>query len=212
MKSSFILFVVAFLTLFSPEKVEAQNMSTLFLSMPEDLLYNLNNEMRRDLIDLNAAGKKAIVTNIMEGTSELQALTSDYLLLHNTSSSTIEAKILPLDDSSKIICVITTIFSPVADSKVEFYSLKWEPLKGEFFTPLTPADFTIKLTKEEQQKALSLFDAVFLRYTLSPLSTQLTATLTSLEYLLEESRKEVLPSLKSNRLNLQWNGKFSRSF
>lgn len=212
MKSSFILFFVAFSTLFSSEKVDAQNMSTLFLSMPEELLYNLNNEMRRDLIDLNVAGNKAIITNIMEGTSELQALTGDYLLLHNTSSSTIEAKILPLNDSSRIICVITTIFSPVADSKVAFYSLKWKRLEGEFFTPLTPADFMIKLTKEEQQKTLSLFDAVFLQYTLSPLSTQLTATLTSLEYLPEESRKEVLPSLKSNRLNLQWNGKFSRSF
>ncbi len=211
MKSSFILFVFAFLTLFSSAKVEAQNMSTLFLSMPEDLLYNLNNEMRRDLIDLIAAGNKATVSNIMGGTSELKTLTGDYILLQNTSSSTIEAKILSLVDSSRVICVISTIFSPVADSRVEFYSLKWELQKGNFFTPPTPVDFMIKLTKEEQQKVLSLFDAVFMQYTLSSVTTQLTATLTSLKYLSEEHQTEVKPYLKDNRLNFQWNGKFSRS-
>ena len=210
MKSYLLLFFVAFLTFSSLEKAEAQDMSRLFLTMPESLAYNLNNEMRRDLIDLNVAGNKSVVTNIMQGTSELKALTADYLLLQNTSSSNIEAKILPLGDSTKIICVITTVFSPVADSKVEFYSLKWEKLKGDYFTTPTPVDFMIKLTKEEQQKVLSAFDAVFLHYTLSPLSTQLTATLTSMDYLREESRNEVLPSLKSNRLNFQWNGKFSR--
>jgi len=210
MKYYLLLFFVASLAFSSDEKVEAQNMSRLFLTMPESLAYNLNNEMRRDLIDLTVAGNQSVVTNIMQGTSELKALTEDYLLLQNTSSSNIEAKILPLNDSTKMICVITTVFSPVADSKVEFYSLKWERLKGNYFTTPTPVDFMIKLTKEEQQKVLSVFDAVFLHYTLSPLSTQLTATLTSMDYIGQESRNEVLPFLKTNRLNFQWNGKFSR--
>lgn len=210
MKYSLLLFIVAFLVFSSGENAEAQPMSKLFLSMPESLAYNLNNEMRRDLIDLAEAGNKSVVTNIMQGTSELKALTEDYLLLQNTSSSNIEAKILPLNDTTKIICVITTVFSPISDSKVVFYSMKWEKRIGNYFTAPSPVDFMIKLTKEEQQKVLSVFDAVFLHYTLSPLSTQLTATLSSMDYLGQESRNEVLPFLKSNRLNFQWNGKFSR--
>ena len=45
-------------------------------------------------------------------------------------------KLLPLNDSVKVVCVVRTYLGPVADSKVSFYDTGWNELPADRFVVL----------------------------------------------------------------------------
>ena len=110
---------------------QAQEMATLFVAMPDQQIPQLEDAWRKDLVDLFQQGKEARVQNTMNGFSSLKQLTADYLLLQVTERSTVEMKLLPLVNNTKVVCVVTTVFGPVPDSRVDFFSPDWEPLPAD---------------------------------------------------------------------------------
>ena len=91
---------------------QAQEMATLFVAMPDQQIPQLEDAWRKDLVDLFQQGKEARVQNTMNGFSSLKQLTADYLLLQVTERSTVEMKLLPLVNNTKVVCVVTTVFGP----------------------------------------------------------------------------------------------------
>ena len=71
--------------------------------------------------------------NRFGNTSEMLKLTDDYLFVRLTSASTLEMKLLPVNDSTKVVCVVHTYSAPVADSSISFYTTDWKRL-SEFRT------------------------------------------------------------------------------
>ena len=47
-----------------------------------------------------------------------------------------EMKLLPLNDSVKVICVVNTVCGPACDSEVRFYNTDWQQLAKEDFIQL----------------------------------------------------------------------------
>jgi hypothetical protein len=186
----------------------AQDMKTLFTNMPDSLIPQLESAWRKDLIDLYNSGKEARLQNTMNGYSKLFKLTSDYVLLQPTERTTVELKSLPLVNNTYIICMVTTINSPVADSRVAFYSTDWKPLEsGNLLAPVTGSWFV----KEEADKnsdayqdALARLDMDLIQYQLSPDNQNLTATYTTPLYLSENERNSVLPFLKDSPKTYTW--------
>ena len=95
--------------------VQAQDMKTLFVSMPDSIAPLLTKVNREDCIDFLASNMKAEVKNRFGKTAELKKLTDDYLQLQTTSRSTLEMKLLPLNDSVKIVCMVNTVCASAAD-------------------------------------------------------------------------------------------------
>ena len=106
----------------------AQNINSAFVSMPDSLSPLLTKVNRQDFADFLASGMKAVVKNKFGGESEMLKLTEDYLYLKTTASSSEEMKMLPLNDSVNIICVVKTYLGPVEDSDVKFYTTEWKEL------------------------------------------------------------------------------------
>lgn len=183
-------------------------MATLFAAMPDQKVPQLEHAWRKDLIDLYKSGKEAKLKNRMNGYSLLQKLTSDYLLLQPTERSTIEMKLLPLVNNTHVICVVTTVKGPVADSRVEFFTTEWQPLAAEdLFTPLTADRFLNPEADKEDpdfQYALSRLDMELIQYDLSPDQLTLTATYTTPLYLSREDREKVMPFVLSSPVVLNW--------
>ncbi|GHT34998.1 hypothetical protein AGMMS49574_23480 [Bacteroidia bacterium] len=188
--------------------VQAQEMKTLFTNMPDSLIPQLESAWRKDLIDLYNTGKEARLQNTMNGVAKLLKLTSDYVLLQPTERTTVELKSLPLVNNTYIICMITTIDGPVADSRVAFYTTDWKSLESEnLLTPVT-GSWYIKdgadKNSDAYQDALARLDMDLIKYQLSPDNQNLTATYTTPQYLSENERSKVLPFLKDNPRIYTW--------
>ena len=105
--------------------------------MPDSVLALLTKVNRADCIDFREAGMEAKVTNRLGGTTELSTLTDDYALWQYTSASQVEMKLLPLTDTTSVVCVVHTVQTPVADSRMAFYdAADGTPLPcSRFFSP-----------------------------------------------------------------------------
>lgn len=116
--------------------MKAQEMDAVFVAMPDQYVPQLENAWRKDLIDLYNSGKEAKLKNTMNGFSTLKKLTDDYLLLQVTERSTVEMKLLPLVNDTYVVCMITTVYGPVPDSQVEFFTTDWKLLdSADLYTP-----------------------------------------------------------------------------
>lgn len=175
-------------------------MATLFVDMPDQNIPQLESAWRKDLVDLYQSGKEARLQNVMEGYSELKELTDDYLLLQASERSTVEMKLFPLVNNTSIICVVTTVFGPAPDSRVQFYSTDWELLNsGDLITPESISWFfkeDVNRSDDTYLDAMARLDMQMFHYSLSPDSLTLSATFSTPLYLSEEERKAVTPFLK----------------
>ena len=210
------LFFFLFLCIFSISTATAQDMADFFIRMPDSYLPQLEDAWRKDLVDLYQSGKPAVLENTMTGNSTLQKLTSDYLLLQSTERSTMEIRFLPLINNTLIVCVITTVYAPVADSRVEFYSTEWQPLPtSDLWTP-AKADWFIKEDidhdVEDFQEARSYMDIELIHYHLDPDKLTLDAVLTTPDYLSSEEREKVKTILKDTSKVYHWKaGRFEEN-
>ena len=109
--------------------------NSFLLPCPIRWLLLLTKVNREDCVDFLASNMKAEVKNRFGKVSELKRLTDDYLFLQTTGSSSMEMKLLPLNDSVKVICVVNTVCGPACDSEVRFYNTDWQQLaKGGFYS------------------------------------------------------------------------------
>jgi hypothetical protein len=183
-------------------------MADFFIRMPDSFLPQLEDAWRKDLVELYQSGKPAVLENTMAGTSTLQKLTPDYLFLQTTERSSIEIRFLPLINNTLIACVITTVYAPVADSRVEFYSTEWQPLPASGLWKPAGMDCFIRedisRSDENLQEAMSYMDMELVHYQLDTDKLILEAKFTTLDYLSREEREKVKPFLKDTPIVYHW--------
>ena len=193
-------FFVFLISVFSIFAFSAQDMATFFIQIPDQYLPHLEDAWRKDLVDLYKSGKPAVLDNMMARRSTLLKLTSDYLLLQSTERSTLEIRFLPLINNTFIACVITTVFAPVADSRVAFFTTEWQPLPASEIWMSANTDSFIKedieRNDEKYQEVYSYLDMDLIHYHLDPDQLILEAVYTTPEYLSSEEREKVKPFLK----------------
>lgn len=204
MKQYLLAIVLAFCLM----GVKAQNMTSLFINMPDSYILQLESAWRKDLVDLYQSQKDAKLQNVMGGYSELKKLTDNYLLLQVSERSTVEIKLFPLVNDTPLICMITTVYGPTPDSRIAFYSPDWKLLPGEdLFTPPSFCCFLEEEADKESESyrdALSLLDMELIHYQLDPDDYILQATLSTPLYLDKEMREKVLPFIKKEPKVYQW--------
>jgi hypothetical protein len=180
----------------------AQTVAELFISMPDEMLVQLESPWRKDLIDLYKASKPATLENTLHGKSTLKMMTDDYLLLQTTERSTLEMRRLPLINNTFVICVVTTVYAPAADSKVCFYTTAWQPLTSdELLKPVEPAWFLMDVASPDAATSL---DIQLVKYSLSADNNNITAEYTTPDYLDEETKAKVKPLLKGIPRVFEW--------
>ncbi len=139
-----LFFIVALLLGCLLSLGRAQEMRTLFLNAPDDVFPLLTRNMRADLVDYIDAGMVAKVTNLLSGESRLDTLTSDFLYLSSTASSSVQMKLLPVDGGA-LLCVVNSVKAEAEDSRVAFYSTDWERLDAaSYFTVPAIKDFFVQ--------------------------------------------------------------------
>jgi len=185
--------------------VGAQKMEDVFVQMPNELIVHLEEAWRKDLVDLYKSGKPAVLENMMQGKSTLLKLTENYLKLQSTDRSIIELKLLPLVNKTYIICMIQTVYGPVADSRISFFTTDWQRLPADdIFTPVTRDWFWKTEADRDTFDYLSRLDLFLVKYSLSDENGSLTAEYTTPLYLDDENQRIVKNFLKNEPKRYVW--------
>ena len=202
-----------FVCMFCVMSVVAQDMKSVFVAMPDSVTPLLTKVNREDCIDFLDSNMKAVVKNRFGNVAEMKVLTDDYVLMQTSEVGTLEMKLLPLADSTKVICMVKTVDVPVADSSVRFYTSDWSqqldvkeflqlPSMDAFFLPNDSLKDEAILTRKKA-------DMHLMKAQLSKEDTSLTFTYTTPDYLNEEDREKLLPHLRKEPIVLRWSeGKF----
>ena len=189
---------------------QAQKMEDYFIRIPDNFIVQLEEAWRRDLVDLYKSGKPAILENTMQGKSVLKKLTDHYLLLQSTESSIVELKLLSLVNNTHIICMIETVYAPVADSRVSFYTTDWQRLPSDdIFTPVTDEWFRIEPLDPSLQEHFQQLNIFLVKYSLSDENETLTAEYMTPLLLDDDTRQRLTPLLKLGPKIYTWkSGRF----
>ena len=196
--------------------LQAQDMKSLYAALPDSLSPLLTKVNREDFADFLDSHMKAEVKNRFDRPSEMKQLTPDYLLLQETGSNTIEMKLLPLNDSVKVICVVTTCYAPAADSHLSFYDTGWHPLPASrFVAPPSEDEFYLPAASQAQADSVASLrrfaDLYLLKASLSADSRTLSFTYTTPDYIDKKDAAQLRSFIVKQPLRYEWKeGKFVR--
>lgn len=187
------------------EEIYNYAISKCFLDMPDDVMPLLSTVNRADYIDFWASHMTAKVTNKLQGSSEMDMLSNDYLHIKLGNSSEVAIKLIPIKKDT-VICMSYTVHAPLADSHIELYNLNWEPLSvNNFLEQPQLKDFFVELSdtisatdKQKFRMAIAPLTIYLRSIILSPNNTDLTYLLTSIKELTEEQQKTMKPYLKDS--------------
>jgi hypothetical protein len=188
-------------------------MKSVFIAMPDSITPLLTKVNKEDCVDFLDSNMKAEVKNRFDGTAEMKVLTDDYALIQTSEVGTLEMKLFPVNDSTKVVCMVKTVCASACDSEIRFYTSDWrqELDKKEYLQwPDAGTFFLLKdsLSEEDvfiRQKA----DMHLMKASLSKDEPTLTFIYTTPDYLNQEDKEKLLPHLRKEPVVLEWkDGKF----
>lgn len=186
----------------------AQDMKKIFVAMPDSLTPLLTKVNKEDCIDFLASNMKAEVKNRFDQTAEMKELTDDYLFLQVTANSSLEMKLLPVNDSVKVVCLVKTTCVAACDSEIHFYSSDWaEKLDAKKFLQSPDAEafyLSSDSITEESVLIRKKADMHLMKASLSKDDTSLTYIYTTPDYLNKEDKEKLLPLLRKEPVVFHW--------
>ncbi len=183
------------------------------VAMPDSVMPLLTKNNRMDFIDFYDAQMAAVVTNRMDGSSRMNRLTDDYVQIKYTESTDVEMKLLPINDSTDVLCMVTTVRAAVDDSRIVFFDAEWKPLSvASYLLEPRIEDFCSTIQGDSAARAWTKLDVFFRTYRLCAESTELKCVLTTMDYLSEEDREEVAPYVRKEPITYRWTGNGYESY
>lgn len=186
--------------LFVSTALQAQEAKTLFVNMPDSLSPLLTKVNREDCIDFLESKMKAQVENRFGKKSEMTDLGKDYIRMQMSAQSTWQMKVLALNDSTNVICTVSTVCAPACDSSIHFYTDDWKPLTTSLFITLPLMDDFLNAPDSagvyEFDEARRSADMLLMKADFNKENTELTLTLTTPDYMSKETAEKLKPFLR----------------
>lgn len=196
--------------------LQAQQAKNYFINMPDSMSSLLTSVNRADCIDFLESKMKAEVTNRFGGKSVMTELTPDYIRMQMTPQSSWQMKLLAVNDSTKLICTVSTVCAPACDSDIHFYTTDWKELPAEAYLSELPLmdDFIMAAPDTvdiyDYQNARLQADMLLMKADLSGKDATLTFTFTTPDYMEKETAEKLKPFLRRPVVYLWKEGKFNK--
>lgn len=194
-------------------KAQTTTATDVFKQMPENMLPYLTENNKLDMIDFVNANMKSEVTNRFGGNTQMLKLDSTYLKIQLNPAVMLELKLLKpsaqLKDLAEwVVCMLTTYGVKSRESKVEFYSSKWNKL--DIASPITGIDFKQFLSRPDTM-SIEKYNEIINNpeeyiYSASLSSTDESMTINASTTILMKEQNDILKPLFVTK-RLQWDGK-----
>lgn len=205
MKRTFFTIILSIIILIP---LSAQDISSILLSMPENLIYGLEASQKNLLIANPDDTAKMTVDRGRLGQIYRLGMSPDFISVETSDAGTIQIKLLPLINDSQIICVVTTVCSNACDSHIQFYTTKWMPIEQSDLFPQKNKDWFIEPDADKNSQAFinayAALDMNPMRIELSPNDTSLKVYYDIDKYLSDEDYKKIEPFLIENPKIFYW--------
>jgi len=219
MKKYVFLLIVNLCAAVASLSAQSPLMRDVFAAMPDSVLPMVTKNNRLDCIDFIENQMEAKARNLLDEYVVLEALTPDYARFRTSAVSLMELKLLPVTDSTHVLCVVTTaqVGDTVSalrlnDSNIRFLRSDWSVLSADsaitFSMPALErfvagaAPDSLKFDYDQALSSLRTLHPV--QMSLSPDAPALTLTLQT-ALLSKEERRAVADRLSP--LVLHWVGK-----
>lgn len=200
MKKYTLLLLLSCFTLMS----SAQSIDEVFKAMPDELLPAFSEANKTMLL----VDSSLSVIPYPLGEIERLDYSDTFLSIKTSDVGTMQLKILPLVNDTKIIALIKTVCTKICDSDIRFYTDDWEEVDKDSLLPeLTIRDFlnTDQADTPEFKWALSKVDIFPLQYQFKENSTHLEAKFDIANHLSPQDLKKLKPYLERETIDLSWN-------
>lgn len=201
-----IIFVI--ILFLSTLLASAQDLSTLILSMPDNIIMGLETDQK-----LALSGKATDTATVKVQTAIYEnivrtAFNEDYIALKTSDAGTTQIKLLPLINDSKIICVIKTVHGEISDSQISFYTTKWIPIPQTNLLPPKSIDWFLKSgidrNSQDYINATTVVDILPIELSFKENGDNITATFDIKGYLSERDYQNLQPFLNESPRVFQW--------
>lgn len=190
--------------------VVAQSADFYFIKMPLDLLPDLPVNSRKDLVDFYKNERTSVMPSAFGGEMTVKEMSSSYLYLQTSSVTSLQMKLLPLNDSVNIISLIYTSSAPLKHSVIKFFDTDWKVIDSIKPPKADVLDFFDK-TSAGSELSVKFKNKVirnFIEFSFDKDSDDLILTNSVKEDLQGEFLPEFDPFLKKS-IRLKWQkGKF----
>ncbi|MBO4730235.1 MAG: DUF3256 family protein, partial [Bacteroidaceae bacterium] len=125
-----ILFVL--LAAIGLENGEARVMKDFFIAMPDSLMPMLDNNARKDMVDICMSGMNTALPNEWDCMSVLQKLTDNFLQLREDSEGIVTTRMALLTHGQDtVVCMVRTLRTQQPMSEVQFFNSHWQEVKAD---------------------------------------------------------------------------------
>lgn len=192
--------------------LNAQSVRDVFLKMPASITPAITMVNKEDMLDFKASGMKAVVTDSFDGKVEMTELSDTYISIKTSSAGNLQIKLLPLNDSVNVVCLVRTVCPDACMSNVSFYSSEWKKQPVErFFKFPSLSEFLVNDSQEllDTISHTSLSDINLFEYKLSPSENSITIESTVRKYASKEENEYFNGKLSDKPVVMVWkNGCF----
>lgn len=202
------------ISVLSLTSLQAQEAKTLFVNLPDSLSPLLTKVNREDCIDFLESNMKAQVDNRFGKKSEMTELGKDYIRMQMSEQTTWQMKVLALNDSTNVICTVSTACAPACDSSIRFFTTDWKELPTSTYITfpamndfLNAPDSTEIYAYDEARRSA---DILLLKADFNKDNTELTVTLATPDYMSNEAAEKLKPFLRRPIVYRWNNGAFAR--
>ena len=154
----YIQLFVLFFCVSCAELMAQTPVERFFAACPDTLIPVLPAMARQELLRLSHEGAEPIVANLFGMPSRIVRHTDSNLTISLTPASRLELQSLPTD-TLPVICMVHTLSSPAAHSRLQFFSADGSEVRGMYETPdlsrfIEAPDSTVYLVRRHWAKIL----------------------------------------------------------
>lgn len=140
----------------------------LFTEESGELFNSLSFSARYELLgNFSKSEKSEVMNNLRTNESRITQLTHDYMVIATSSGKTVEMKLLPKSKGDTVLAVIETVATPVKDSRLSFYDMKWNKLDASQFIKMPELDdfFLPSASKEKREEFMAMLNFAMVEMT-----------------------------------------------
>jgi hypothetical protein len=185
----------------------SQTLSSVFLNIPDNVVLGLSIDDKKQLL---SGTKDSVVSveNVFSGEIKRLGISEDYIALQTSEAGTLQIKLLPLINNSKIICVVKTVCARACDSYIHFFTTDWDSLGQSGLFPEKDISWFVKAginkSSEEFKDAIIAIDMLPVKFILSDSSYIVKAEYDASTYLTKEDAEKIKPFLNDSKV-FTWN-------